>query len=168
MISFEEALDALLDLARPTGIERRHITRAAGRVLAEPVTARRDQPPFAAASMDGYAVRSSEAVPGARLAVAGESQAGARWTGELPTGACIRIFTGAPVPRDCDRVVIQEDVERDGDAIVNTLSRGTLRTALVFAISACVSRVQSPLPSVFGGGAAISPLQAVQPLGHAM
>ena len=118
MISYEDALAPLLALAEPLGDERVPLTEAAGRTLAKPVIAPRDQPPFAAASMDGYALRSVDAAPGARLAVAGESAAGRRWNGHLPDGACVRIFTGAPVPPGCDRVVIQEDVTRERDEIV--------------------------------------------------
>lgn len=117
MISYEEALEALLRLAEPLGAETVELTEAAGRILAEPVVARWDQPPFAASSMDGYAMRASDAVDGRSLRVVGESAAGRRFAGEVPVGACVRIFTGAPVPHDCDHVVIQEDVERSGNNI---------------------------------------------------
>ena len=117
MISYEEALDALLRLATPTGTEAVDLAQAAGRVLAEPVVARWDQPPFAAASMDGYAMRRADAHDRARLRVVGESAAGRRYEGTVPAGACIRIFTGAPVPEECDLVVIQEDVDRSGETV---------------------------------------------------
>ncbi|MBA2744236.1 MAG: molybdopterin molybdotransferase MoeA, partial [Chthoniobacterales bacterium] len=55
---------------------------------------------------------------GARLRVIGEQPAGADRNLELPNGAAIRIFTGAPMPRGADAVAMQEDVERDGDEIV--------------------------------------------------
>jgi molybdopterin molybdotransferase len=86
-------------------------------VLAEPVFATRDQPPFAASAMDGYAVRMADAVPGARLRVVGEAPAGRAWAGEIGPGEALRIFTGAPMPRGAERVVIQEDVTREGDGI---------------------------------------------------
>ena len=90
---------------------------AAGRVLLKPVRARRDQPPFAASAMDGYAVRYEDARPGATLTVIGESAAGSRFGGTRNPGQAVRIFTGAPVPAGAARVVIQEDVARDGDTI---------------------------------------------------
>lgn len=68
--------------------------------------------------MDGYAVLARSCSVGARLRVVGEQPAGADCNLELRDGAAIRIFTGAPMPRGADAVVMQEDVERDGDEIV--------------------------------------------------
>ncbi|OAN71645.1 molybdopterin molybdenumtransferase MoeA [Jannaschia sp. EhC01] len=121
MISVEEALSACLALAQPVGTETVPLAQAGGRVLAAPVTATRDQPPFSASAMDGYALRDMEAIPGRRLKVVGEAPAGHYWKGTIGPGEALRIFTGAPLPEGTDRVVIQEDVERDGDRI--TLSR---------------------------------------------
>ena len=117
MISVEEALGAVLALVTPAGPEAVPLREAGGRVLAEAVVASHDQPPFAASAMDGYAVRSADAAAGTRLTVVGEAAAGRPWKGVLEPGAALRIFTGAPVPEGADRVVIQEDVERSGDAI---------------------------------------------------
>lgn len=117
MISVEEALAQLFALVRGTGIETVPLVAAAGRVLAEPVQAARDQPPFAASAMDGYAVRDADIRPGAVLRVIGESAAGHRWTGTLAAGQAVRISTGAPVPDGADRVVIQEDTSRSGDRL---------------------------------------------------
>lgn len=118
MITVEEALSACLALARVLPAETVPLSEAAGRVLAEPVFATRDQPPFAASAMDGYAVRTQDARPGARLAVVGEAPAGRAWAGAIGAGEALRIFTGAPLPAGADRVVIQEDVTREGEAIV--------------------------------------------------
>ena len=89
-------------------VERVPLSAAFGRVLAEPVVATRDQPPFASSAMDGYAVRRADIVTGAHLEVVGESAAGKRFAGELKPGQAVRIFTGAPVPDGADAVVIQE------------------------------------------------------------
>ncbi|MCU4653522.1 molybdopterin molybdotransferase MoeA [Roseibacterium sp. SDUM158016] len=118
MITVEEALAACLALTRVLPDERVPLSEAAGRVLAGPVFATRDQPPFAASAMDGYAVRGTDAVPGARLRVVGEAPAGRAWDGEIGPGEALRIFTGAPLPEGADRVVIQEDVTRDGETMV--------------------------------------------------
>ena len=115
MISVREALDRLFELACPLESEEVPLLQAAGRTLAAPVCARRTQPPFAASAMDGYAV--AEAEPGARLTVIGESAAGHRFDGSVGPGQAVRIFTGAPVPEGAKRVVIQEDVTRNGDEI---------------------------------------------------
>src|SRR5690606_23245593 len=68
-----------------------------------------------------------EAAPGMRLAVTGEAAAGTAWVGRVAPGQAVRIFTGAPVPEGATRVVIQEDVRREGDAIVvgDRLDAGT-------------------------------------------
>ena len=91
------------------------IVQSIGRVLAEDVTAVRDQPPFAASAMDGWAVRSADA-PGA-LSIVGESAAGHGFSGTVNPGEAVRIFTGAAVPAGCDAVVIQEDATRDGETV---------------------------------------------------
>ena len=115
MIPVAQALDALFALTRTLETEEVPLRQAAGRTLAREVTARRTQPPFPASAMDGYAL--SDAAPGARFRLIGESAAGHRFGGSVGPGEAVRIFTGAPVPDGCDRVVIQEDVDRDGDRI---------------------------------------------------
>ncbi|AXI42761.1 gephyrin-like molybdotransferase Glp [Sulfitobacter sp. SK011] len=117
MISVEAALAQLLSLVRPLDVEDVPLRHAAGRVLARDVAATRTQPPFAASSMDGYALRRAEVEPDAMFKVVGEAAAGHRFEGALRAGQAVRIFTGAPVPEGADFVVIQEDVTRRGDLI---------------------------------------------------
>ncbi len=126
MITVAEALDRVLALGAPLGSEEVPLGAAAGRVLARPVAASRAQPPFAASAMDGYAVRATDAAPGAVLRVVGEAAAGHGHAGHVAEGEALRIFTGAPVPAGADRVVIQEDVTREGDRITlgETLDKG--------------------------------------------
>jgi molybdopterin molybdotransferase len=118
MISVSEAQARLIGLFAPLGTETVGVEAAAGRVLAEDAVARRTQPPFASSAMDGYAVRAADARPGARLRVIGEVPAGRGFAGQVGAGEAVRIFTGAPVPEGADSVVIQEDTERAGDAVV--------------------------------------------------
>ena len=120
MISVEDALARVFALVDPVGTEDIPLSQAAGRVLRAPVTAHRDQPPFAAAAMDGYAV-ADPFTAGAALKVIAEVAAGQSFTGVLQPGEAVRIFTGAPVPRGATRVVIQEETRRDG-ACVTLLS----------------------------------------------
>jgi molybdopterin molybdotransferase len=115
MISFDEAVRRVTEVARPIGRESVPIAAAAGRVLAAPVVAMVDSPPADSSAMDGYAVREAE-LPGT-LRMIGESFAGSGFDGALRPGTCVRIFTGAPVPAGADRVVIQEVAVRDGDAV---------------------------------------------------
>ncbi len=117
LISVAEARARVLALAPPLPAERVALRHAAGRVLAADVVAGRDQPPFAAAAMDGYAVAGDPA-PGDSLPVIGTAQAGARHAGPVGPGEAVRIFTGAPVPEGATRVVIQEDVMAEGGRIV--------------------------------------------------
>ena len=120
MISVDEALERLLALAAPLAVERVPLAQAGGRVLAEPLTAGRDQPPFAASSMDGYAIKRVEADLHAQFKVVGEAAAGRGFRGRVGAGQAVRIFTGAPVPDGADFVVIQENVSRHGDLIAIT------------------------------------------------
>jgi molybdopterin molybdotransferase len=117
MLGVAEALARVLALMAPVGTERVALAEAGGRVLAEPAVATRDQPPFDATAMDGYAVRAADATEGAALRVVGEAPAGRRWPGRLGAGEAVRIFTGAPMPDGADAVLIQEDAERAGEAV---------------------------------------------------
>ncbi len=124
MISVDEARARLLDLIAPLPAENVPLVQAAGRVLAQDVHARRDQPPFAASSMDGYAIKGVEADLHAQFKVVGEAAAGHRFDGAVKAGQAVRIFTGAPVPEGTDFIVIQEDVTRTGDLISITSDPG--------------------------------------------
>ena len=117
MISVHEALDHLFGLVSPLDIENVALAEAAGRVLARDVKAVRDQPPFAASAMDGYAIGDAAAAPGATFTVIGEAAAGHGFAGTVGPGEAVRIFTGAPLPEGAARVVMQEDVTRDGSRI---------------------------------------------------
>lgn len=118
MPTVEEALARMLAQVGPLSAEEAPLARADGRWLAEPVMAMRDQPPFDAASMDGWAVRRADVEGGATLRIIGESLAGRRLDRAISPGETARIFTGAPLPPGGDRVVIQEEVERRGDVAV--------------------------------------------------
>ena len=107
----------LAGIGAPT-IETVALEAAIGRVLAEPVVAVRDQPPFDASAMDGWAV----AGDGEAFDIVGESAAGHGYGQPLAAGQAVRIFTGAPVPSGATRIVIQEVATRDG-ARLNTPPR---------------------------------------------
>ena len=119
MISFDEAVELVRTVALPLGVESVALEAAGGRVLASPIVARIESPRADVSAMDGYAVRDADLADlPARLTVAGESFAGTGWNGELKVAECARIFTGAPVPQGADRVVMQENVRREGDVAV--------------------------------------------------
>lgn len=117
MISVDAALEAVLALVSPLTTENVPLRSANGRVMARAVSAQRTQPPFAASSMDGYALRRAEVEPDAMFKVVGEAAAGHRFDGTVRAGQAARIFTGAPVPDGADFVVMQEDVTRRGNLI---------------------------------------------------
>ncbi|MBD3618223.1 MAG: molybdopterin molybdotransferase MoeA [Chromatiales bacterium] len=117
-----EQAQALIDrIVEPvSGRERVFLRAALDRVLATDVTAPFDVPPHRNSAMDGYAVRSADlpAEGEARLAVIGGSFAGRPFAGELAAGQAVRIMTGAVVPTGADTVVMQENVQRQGDTII--------------------------------------------------
>ena len=117
MISVTDALAQLFELVSPLEAENVSLREANTRVLAHPVKAIRDQPPFAASAMDGYAVNAGAVKPGQTFEVIGESAAGHRWEGTVGPRQAARIFTGAPLPDGANQVIIQENVTRDGDTI---------------------------------------------------
>jgi len=116
LMSVDDARAAMLAEAKPVGAEEVSLAGALGRVLVRDIVATRDQPPFAASAMDGWAVRAADC-PG-RLAVVGESAAGRGFEGCVGQGEAVRIFTGAAMPAGADCVVIQEEARRDGDAVL--------------------------------------------------
>lgn len=112
LLSVQEAQARLLALARPVGTETVALADAAGRWAAEDVAARRTQPSADLSAMDGYAIR-FEDLPGP-WQVIGESAAGRSFAGQAGTGEAVRIFTGAPLPRGTDSVLVQEEATLDG------------------------------------------------------
>ncbi len=117
LTSLADALAAVRARARPLPAEDVPLADAHGRVLAEPVRARRDQPATDISMMDGYALRAGDAA--GPLRVVGEVAAGdAPWTRAVEQGEAARIFTGAPLPPGADCVVMQEQCARDGDRVL--------------------------------------------------
>lgn len=108
-LSVEDARSRMLAAIPPLRTEIIPLDAAIGRTLALPITAARDQPPFDASAMDGWAI-AADAPPGV-FAVAGESAAGSPFIGKVSAGEAVRIFTGAEVPTGC-WVVVQEASER--------------------------------------------------------
>ena len=118
LIPVEEARARILKGVKPLPAEEVKLEQALGRVLAKPLKAVRHQPPFDASAMDGYAVSSADtSETPATLRLIGLSAAGHGFKGRLKRGECVRIFTGAPVPKGADAVVIQENTKATGKDI---------------------------------------------------
>ena len=115
----EQALARIHASVTPVaGVERVAVRETLGRVLAAPVLSPIDVPAHDNSAMDGYAVRAADAPQGAapvRLRVAGTSWAGRPFPGKVHPGECVRIMTGAVMPRGTDAVVIQENVRLEAD-----------------------------------------------------
>lgn len=112
------AYAARLAALRPwLAAERVALGAAQGRVLARPLCADRDQPPFARSTRDGFACRAAEASAHAFLKVTGATRAGEAPAGPLPKGAAWEIMTGAPVPGGADAVAMLEHVEAPGGKV---------------------------------------------------
>ncbi len=118
VLSVEEALERILATVRVLESEHVSLLEAAGRVLAEEVTADRDIPPLTNSAMDGYAVRGADVAPcsgrsptesSVRLRVVGEVAAGHVSQVRVEPGTAVRIMTGAPLPARADTVVRFED-----------------------------------------------------------
>ena len=122
MLSYRDALEHLLRVVPPLTSERLALTAAYGRILATPLVAPCDMPPFDQSLVDGYALRSSDtrtATPAqpVRLALGQTLTAGEHLEQPLAPRQAIRIMTGAPLPRGANTVIKMEE---------STVEAGTL------------------------------------------
>ena len=119
MISVAEASERILARIGVLSQEPVATANAAGRILASPVVAGIDSPPWNNSSMDGYAVRSLDLRVGdaVRLRVIEEIAAGAFPSRALGTGEAMRVMTGAPVPDEADSVIRREDTDDARDVV---------------------------------------------------
>jgi molybdopterin molybdotransferase len=116
VISLEEAQERILAAVAPLPVEEIQMRDALGRYLAGPVRSPVDLPPADNSAVDGYAVRAADLASATEenpvaLRLAGQTPAGKAFAGDVEAGACVRIFTGAALPRGADAVVMQEDVK---------------------------------------------------------
>lgn len=119
MLDLETALDRVLAALPSPRSELIPLNQAANRILTESALSPSDLPLFDNSAMDGYAVRadnvqSAKAETPVRLRIKARIPAGQFYAGELTAGECARLFTGSPMPRGADAVVMQEDT-RVGD-----------------------------------------------------
>lgn len=130
MISVEEAQEKALLGVSVREPELVALDDALGRVLAEDLVATLPAPRFTNSAMDGYAVHSrstdkaSKDAP-VRLDIIGESAAGDDGEMVVTRKEAARIFTGAPLPKGCDAVIMQENVTLDGHYVLIDTVTGT-------------------------------------------
>jgi molybdopterin molybdotransferase len=123
VLALEDAVARVLAALPSPGAEHIPLPAAAGRVLAADITAPMDLPPFDNSAMDGYAVRAADTAGATaeaphQLKLKARIAAGEVFAGEIQSGECARIFTGSPLPRDADAVVMQEDTALSGEVFV--------------------------------------------------
>jgi len=123
ILTFEQARRVVEEHAaglRPHGKELLELLDGAGRVLAEPIMADRNFPPFPRTTRDGYAVRAADlAQLPAHLKVIAEIKAGIAPANipVLEAGQAAPIMTGAPVPPGADAVVMVEYTSQNIDEV---------------------------------------------------
>jgi molybdopterin molybdotransferase len=122
VLDLETALARILAAIPPPQSELVSLDAAAGRLLSEPATAALALPPFDNSAMDGYAVRATEVSQASpttpvQLKVRATLPAGNVFSEEMNSGECVRLFTGAAMPRGADAVVMQEDTRLEGDTV---------------------------------------------------
>lgn len=121
-ILFNDALKIVLKTVTPLKANTMPLAEAAGGCLARDIRADRDMPPTDRSAMDGYAIQARDVrrCP-CRLELVGEARAGSGTAPTVRPGQCVRILTGAVVPRGADAVVKQEDTW-DADGVVGIQS----------------------------------------------
>jgi molybdopterin molybdotransferase len=155
--SYDQAAAVVADYAlrlteRRLLIERVELGAASGRVLAHPLCADQDQPPFTRSTRDGFACRADEASKHEFLLLTGATRAGQAPAGPLPSGAVWEIMTGAPVPDGADAVVMIEHVEVSDGRVRLSPGRGIVAGENIVARGAQSRQGEELLPA----GAAIT------------
>ena len=118
VISEEEALEKILSAVPSSPPTEAFLGDALDRFAAADLFATIPIPPFDNSAMDGYAVVAESARKDTRLKIVGEQPAGISKNLSLSAGQAVRIFTGAPMPKGADTVVMQEETQREGDFVL--------------------------------------------------
>jgi len=121
VLPLDQALEVVEQYGKKLSIpttEAVSILSSLGRVLAEPILADRDFPPFPRSTRDGFAAKSADVqnVP-TKLRVVGQIKAGGSFSRTLNSGEAVEIMTGASAPEGSDAVVMVEYTNRDGDDV---------------------------------------------------
>lgn len=118
MIEFEEALSMILKNTDTLPAGKVPVDESMGRMLQEDVHSKIEMPPFDKSAVDGYAVSALDVKSApARLKCLGLIQAGESFGRRLARGECVKIMTGAPMPKGADSVVMVEDSRQQGECV---------------------------------------------------
>lgn len=91
------------------------IRESLGRILAEDIVSPSNVPNHNNSAMDGFAFKYSEGVK--LIKVIGTAFAGRPFDGEVKASECVKIMTGAVIPKGADTVVMQEKTVNKGEYI---------------------------------------------------
>lgn len=124
MLTYDEALQIVLETVTPRPPVLVPLASASGRVLAAAVISSRNLPTRDNSAMDGYAFAWNEQIAEHPLPVIDFVAAGHARQLAVPVGNAVKIMTGAPLPPDCDTVVPIEDIEElDGSIRLKTTTQ---------------------------------------------
>lgn len=127
MIPFKQAMDLVLGSTTDFGEEKVSFNDAAGKILAEPIVADRDFPPFNRSTKDGIAINYAAIEKGILgFLIEGISSAGSIQNHLVNTNACVEIMTGAVVPKNADTVIMYEhiNVENNKAKLLKPVKKG--------------------------------------------
>lgn len=122
MITWKKALDLILKNTPVLKEEKTDITKATGRILAEDIRSDINMPPFDKSAVDGYALKAEDIknIP-AQLKCIGLISAGDNFNKEVKHNQCVKIMTGAPIPKGANAVMMIEDISfQDSDIKINS------------------------------------------------
>ncbi len=145
--TYRESLDSVLARCSLLGAERVFFREIVGRVLAQNLTAKRDDPPAPKSAMDGFALRSADTAGATekrpvRFAFDEVVGAGHQAEGTVTAGGAIRVMTGALLPVGADAVVKQEDTVSQKPA-----GDGNPSTSGRFAVTAPLAPGENVFPT---------------------
>lgn len=133
LLSLQEAWQIIRAEVAPLGSELVSLSNAHRRILASPIIAADDSPPFDKAVMDGFAVRTADCLqPGTTLCIRGLAAAGGADRKTVGTGDAVRINTGAPLPAGADAVVRIEEASLSADGM-------TVQIMKTVALGQCIA-----------------------------
>ena len=118
-ISVKDARERILKSINPINkTEKIDIKDSLNRILSKSIKAKRTQPAFNTSAMDGYATKKKylKVIP-KFLDIIGETKAGDKNKFKLRKDQAVRVYTGSFLPEGCDKVILQENCERNEDKV---------------------------------------------------
>lgn len=127
----QEFIQHLVQSLPTVAAEELHLMQALGRIVAEDIISPIHVPAHDNSAMDGFAFDGKQlGLTPLKLRVVGTALAGKAWQGNVKTGECVKIMTGAVMPAGLDTVIAQElaTVHTSGDETIVEIPAGILQT----------------------------------------